>query len=154
MNKGLIKQGKNKTVLRYSGLGTYPYLKTEKNTCARIIICGAKLRLRPHLSILILVRCQTNLSGELYCKVVLDFYSHFSWMQLSHFPWHLDACDNSPGADHFCIKPQSEWRCVSVEIITLVTSLHFLSNLYFREGISMQRDCNDLDKALAWVMKE
>lgn len=43
---------------------------------------------------------------------------------------------------------------MSLEIITLVTSLHFLSNLYFREDISMQRDWNDLDKALARVMKE
>lgn len=43
---------------------------------------------------------------------------------------------------------------MSLEIITLVTSLHFLSNLYFSEEISMQRDWNDLDKALAWAMKE
>lgn len=40
----------------------------------------------------------------------------------------------APGADHFYIKLRSEWRCVSLEIITLVTSLHFLSNLYFKGG--------------------
>lgn len=87
--------------------------------------------------------------GVIHYTVVLEFYSHFPWMQLSHFPWHLDACDNSSGADHFYIKLRSEWRCVSLEIITLVTSHHFLSNLYFGEDISMQRARNDLDKALA-----
>ena len=39
---------------------------------------------------------------------------------------------------------------MSLEIITLVTSLHFLSNLYFGEDIFyMQRAPNDRDKALA-----
>lgn len=50
--------------LRYLKLGTCSCFKTEKKY-VKIMIYGAKLRLRPYLSILILVRLQNNLSGEL-----------------------------------------------------------------------------------------
>ena len=70
-----------------------------------------------------------------------------------HFP-DVWLPDNSSGADHFYGTLGSEWRCVSVEMITRVTSFHFLYNLSLREDVSMQREWSDLDKALAWVIKE
>lgn len=41
--------------VRYLRLGDSSYFKMEKNTHIKIVIYGAKLRLSPYLSILILV---------------------------------------------------------------------------------------------------